>query len=220
MNIHRVIEAYYSKSLGEHDRERSWEHCYDFFHKTRADGLAANRDLAALHLAFYLASWGMYRGSSFLINYAYTVHCGVIDLITDSSFDALWNADFGACKTDSQLVPPIRELIDRVRRAYKPFIHKKNSTQPTDTLVTKIILGTFGCLPACDEYFIKGFKSEGLKYSPLNRKFIEHNFDFCQEQFPELREEQASIKQKRGLHYPLMKLVDMYFWQLGREARN
>ena len=25
------------------------------------------------------------------------------------------------------------------------------------------------------------------------------------------------IKQNRGIHYPLMKLVDMYFWQIGYE---
>lgn len=45
----------------------SWEHCYTFFasHPT-------NFDLASLHLAFYLASWGMYRGSTAIRNYDYS----------------------------------------------------------------------------------------------------------------------------------------------------
>ena len=88
--------AYYGDALGEHHRYRSWEHCYSYFRRVRPDGLAADRDHAALQLAFYLASWGMYRGSSFLLQYAYTVHHCVIDLVAETRFDDLWNTDFGA----------------------------------------------------------------------------------------------------------------------------
>src|SRR5262245_15461814 len=42
-----------------HHRFRLWEHCYAYFQRGQNDC-----DLASLHLAFYLASWGMYRGSS------------------------------------------------------------------------------------------------------------------------------------------------------------
>lgn len=42
----------------------------------------------------------MYRGSSFLLQHAYTVHRGVIDLIADTRFDGLWAADFGAGEAD------------------------------------------------------------------------------------------------------------------------
>lgn len=218
MSIHREIRAYYGEAEGEHHRYRSWEHCYGFFRQARADGLAANRDHAALQLAFYLASWGMYRGSSFLLQYANPVHRGVVDLVADARFDGLWGADFGAGETDLQLAPLVGELIVGVRQAYKPFVAATGSSQPTDTLVTKVILGTFGCLPACDRYFIDGFKSEGLKYSYLNDNFVERILGFCREHLPELQKEQASIEESGGIHYPLMKLVDMYFWQLGYEG--
>jgi hypothetical protein len=33
----------------------------------------------------------------------------------------------------------------------------------------------------------------------------------------EFRQEQAKIERMRGMHYPLMKLVDMYFFQIGFE---
>lgn len=164
MSIHREIRAYYGEAAGEHHRYRSWEHCYGFFRQARTDGLVANRDHAALQLGFYLASWGMYRGSSFLLQHAYTVHRGVIDLAADARFDGLWGADFGAGEADLQLVPRVGELIVGVRQAYKPFVAATGSSQPTDTLITKVILGTFGCLPACDRYFIDGFKSQGLRY--------------------------------------------------------
>jgi len=218
VNIHRAIRAYYGEAAGKHHRYRSWEHCYGFFRQARADGLAANRDHAALQLGFYLASWGMNRGSSFLLQHAYTVHRDVIDLVADARFDALWGMDFGAGEADGQLVPRVGELIVGVRQAYKTFAPATGSAQPTDTLITKVILVTFGCLPACDRYFIDGFKSEGLKYSYLNDKFVERILGFCHEHLPELQKEQVGIEQSGGLHYPLMKLVDMYFWQLGYEG--
>ncbi|MDD8025557.1 MAG: hypothetical protein PHI34_03505 [Acidobacteriota bacterium] len=219
-NIRRTIQAFYDEGKEEHHRNRSWNHCYNYFRQSRPKGLAADRDLAALQLAFYLASWGMYRGSSFLLQHAYTVHRGVIDLISEARFDTLWAADFGAGEKDGQLVPRIRDLIDDIRQAYKPFVREKGSAQPTDTLITKVILGTFGCLPACDEYFIKGFKSEGYKYSMLNANYLMRILGFCRDHVSELLKEQASIKQSSGLHYPIMKLVDMYFWQLGREGNS
>jgi hypothetical protein len=148
------------------------------------------------------------------------VHRGIIDSIADPRFAALWNSDFGASETDSQLVPMMFELIESVRKSYKPFAPATGSAQPTDTLITKAILGTFGCLPACDRYFINGFKSEGFRFSSLNTKFAERLLSYCQENLAELRREQASIKKSSGLRYPLMKLVDMYFWQIGYEGNK
>ncbi|MBI4500776.1 MAG: hypothetical protein HY700_06400 [Gemmatimonadetes bacterium] len=83
MSIHRAVTTYYNTALGEHHRYRSWEHCYNYFRRARPARLAADRDQATLQLAFYLASWGMYRGSSFLLRHAYTVHGDTIDIITD-----------------------------------------------------------------------------------------------------------------------------------------
>lgn len=160
----------------------------------------------------------MYRGSSFLLQYAYAVHCGVVDLVADARLDGLWGADFGAGEADLQLVPLVGELIAGVQQAYKPFVAATGSSQPTATLVTKVILGTFGCLPACDRYFIDGLKSQGLKYSYLNDKFVERILGFCHEHLPELQKEQASIERRGGFRYPLMKLVDMYSWHLGYEG--
>jgi hypothetical protein len=159
----------------------------------------------------------MYRGSSFLLGRSYTVHRGVVDVIAKPRFNSLWNAEFGARKTDIRLIPPMLEAIDGIRRAYKPFAPTTGSAQPTDTLISKVVLGTFGCLPAGDEYFIRGFRREGLKYSYLNDEFIERVHVICQENLADLHREQVNIHKISGMRYPLMKLVDMYFWQIGRK---
>src|SRR5712692_9592607 len=136
----------------------------------------------------------MYRGSSFLLQHTYTVHRGVIDLIAERRFTELWDADVGASEADGKFVPVISQLIEGVRKAYEPFAPVTASAQPIDTLITKVVLGTFGCLPACDRYFIDGFKSGGFKYSYPNNKFVERIGHFCRDHIRELREEQESIE--------------------------
>jgi hypothetical protein len=160
----------------------------------------------------------MYRGGSFLLQHTFTVHRPVIRVISKPRFDPLWKVDFGAELDDVRLVPLILELIDAVRDAYTPFTAGRGAEQATDTLVTKVILGTVGCLPACDRFFIKGFRSQGFPYFDLNERFVRRLLEFCQQHLRGLRREQANIKRLgMGCHYPLMKLVDMYFWQLGYE---
>ena len=79
-------------------------------------------------------------------------------------------------------------------------------------------MGTLGCLPACDRFFIDGFRRKGFKYSYLNGKFIDCVLEFCHDNTSNLRNEQIRIKRSRGVTYPFMKLVDMYFWQIGFKA--
>jgi len=215
VTIQEKIQAHHERISGEHDRFRSWEHCYGYFRRTTPQGLSADRSQAALQLAFYLASWGMYRGSSFLLQYSFTAHLGVIDLLAKPCFSALWDTEFGASQMDHDLVPKIIETIGGIRTAYQPFAEISASGQASDTLVTKVILGTLGCLPACDRYFIEGFKHMGFHYTRLNPNFIEQVLDFCQRNLQELKKAQVAIEKIGGIRYPLMKLVDMYFWQIG-----
>ncbi len=59
-------------------RFRSWEHCYKCFYDARNES-NIDYDYLSLQLAFYLASWGMYRGSSFLLQKDYKLHIPVVE---------------------------------------------------------------------------------------------------------------------------------------------
>jgi hypothetical protein len=218
MSISETIGAFVG-AMGEHHRYRSWEHCYGYFRTSGQEGISGDREHAALQLGFYLASWGMYRGSSFLLQYDYTVHLGVIGRLLESRCSILWEKDFdfGARADDTTFVKVILDAVDAVREAYRPFAPAAETRQATDTLVTKVILGTLGCLPACDRYFVDGFRHEGLSYYSVNRNFVERILRFCQENLGVLLREQKRIASHGGKHYPLMKLVDMHFWQIGYE---
>jgi hypothetical protein len=140
MSIHEKIQQYYSGMTDEHHRYRSWEHCYRYFHGLTAESVAVNRDTAALHLGFYLASWGMCRPSGFLFQCGYTVHYGVIDRIFQPQFSSLWTREFGISDNDVDLIAIIIDAVEAVRDAYRPVA---DSREATDTLVTKVMLGTW-----------------------------------------------------------------------------
>ena len=70
-------EFYNDLKTDENGRYRSWEHCYSHFIKARGNP-NADYDYLSLQLAFYLASWGMYRGSSFLLQKDYRIHIPVV----------------------------------------------------------------------------------------------------------------------------------------------
>jgi hypothetical protein len=210
-SIAEKILAYHGVR-GEHDRDRSWEYCYKYFHHANAEAIKADRHHAALQLGFYLASWGMYRGSAFLLQYAYTVHLGVVDCLLESKFSKSWTEEFGASANDVELADLILEACQDIRTAYRPF------GEATDTLVTKVVLGTMGCFPALDTYFNDGCKHSGISVpSRLDSKFIQEIRGFCQNNLGEFQSEQARIEHTYGMRYPLMKLVDMYFHQIGLE---
>lgn len=111
----------------------------------------------------------------------------------------------------------ILDAANAIREAYRPFAPAAESRQASDTLVTKVMLGTFGCLPACDQYFIEGFRHGKFKYYYVNQSFVERVLGFCRDNLQVLLDEQRSIASRGGGHYPLMKLVDMHFWQIGYE---
>ena len=212
MSIESTIQSYFGNVEGdEHHRYRSWDHCYRFFQQVTPLGLAKNRDDAAMKLGFYLASWGMYRGGSFLLERAYTVHLAAIDCLADPRWSALWSGEIGANDIGEDTFSDVVELRKCIGAAYAPF------GVPTDTLATKIMLGTLGCSPACDRYFIVGFTGEGHPFSCFNRLFVRRVVGFCSDNLAALRRAQARIELRVGCRYPLMKLVDMYFFQKGWE---
>jgi hypothetical protein len=209
---HRIAAFHDRAVASPHHRYLSWEHCYRFFRSRTPEELLLGKDAAALQLGFYLASWGMYRGSSFLLQRSYTIHIAVVERLAAPELSALWDTEVGTNASDAALVPTILFAVDAVRDAYAPF------GAATDTLVTKVILGTLGCLPAVDRFFIDGFKKSGNKYSYLNALFVKRVISFCSECGGSLRLEQDRIQRVSGVRYPLMKLADMYFWEIGYEA--
>jgi hypothetical protein len=100
----------------------------------------------------------MYRGSTFLLQRTYTVHVGVVEGLAAPEFARLWVTEVGT-DTDPQIVDAILAAVSAIMEAYTP------SGTATDTLATKVLLGTLACLPAVDRFFVEGF--QGVRQAVL-----------------------------------------------------
>ncbi len=207
----RKIISFYNKALKDKNhRFRSWEHCYKHFSENHDD-----HDLAALNLGFYLASWGMYRGSTFSLQKDYKIHIDCVHELKNITYgyEALRNASPESYINSPEKIELLFQLKEKIKICYKPYTINKNKNEVTDTLITKILLGTLGCVPAYDRIF-----KDGLKRCKLPQSFTERSFLKLMEQL--ILEQQIFKKMEMnlktdGFNYPVMKQIDMYYWALG-----
>ena len=202
----------------ENGRSRSWEHCYRVFRDARTDA-SPDYDYLSLHLAFYLASWGMYRGSCFIFQKDYKVHTPIVEKVLKPEYDCL----FGLACTDvrnDDLRAQLMELSDDIADYFDPIREEVKGRvveyPVSPVLITKILLGTLGCVPAYDTFFEKGVRHLGLKERNYNEDSLLELADFYEEHNDRLEEARRGM-QCDGLIYPQMKLLDMGFWQIGFE---
>lgn len=212
MDVRRAIELFLKgdeKDLGEDPNGgyASFDYCYNYFYsfykENKIEEMAndENLQLSCLQLGFYLASWGMMRGSSFLLRRSAKNYKDLINTI--SKMDRkLWEID-----ADNYNDENIEILLDCKKQIIKALGEENN---PSDTLITKIMLGVFANIPAFDQYVRKSFK-----FHPVNKKnllkikeFYEknktildsykiHTFDFL-------------TSKKTNTTYTKAKLIDMY----------
>ncbi|MBP2033347.1 hypothetical protein J2Z42_002050 [Clostridium algifaecis] len=197
-------------------RYRSWEYCYSHFYNARGKE-DADIDYLSLHLAFYLASWGMYRGSSFLLQKDYKVHIPVVQELLKPKYDPLMGIECTEFKKEGnqnllvEINAFIIEYYDKIRREVKEQDLKK---QLSYTLITKILMGTMGCVPAYDRYFISGIKNQKIATGNYNIKSVLQLVDFYEKNADRLESVRKSMT-VCDLPYPQMKMLDMGFWQIG-----
>ena len=212
----------YFKQLQTDDngRYKSWEHCYCAFAKYKGKKKLTdeNVDFLCLHLAFYLASWGMYRGSSFLLQKDYMVHANAVLKLVN--YTDLWGAEYKDHDSDDK-IEQLFELTEELRKIYCPIRKsvriKKIEKSISDVLISKILLGTLGCTPAYDEYFVKGVRSGKVASGTFSHKSISEltNFYNDKDRRGKLEEWKREISRQRKVTYPQMKILDMCFWQIG-----
>lgn len=216
--IESSMKFYNDLKADKNGRYRSWEHCYSHFIKARKSK-EVDHDYLSLQLAFYLASWGMYRGSSFLLQKDYKVHIPVVKELLKNKYDALAGIDCIGLKDDSnqKLLQDINSFLgqyyDKIRREVK---EQKLKNQLSVTLITKILMGTLGCVPAYDRYFIAGIKNQKVATGNYNIRSIMKLVKFYEKNADRLEPIREKMEVE-GMPYPQMKLLDMGFWQIGYE---
>lgn len=220
--IDELIDAaqtfYEDARRDKNGRSRSWEHCYRVFRDARTDP-SPDCDYLSLHLAFYLASWGMYRGSSFLLQKDYKVLVPIVEEILKPEYDCL----FGVACTDlreSEVQGSLKELGDYIAEHFglirDEVAGREVPTPVSPVLITKILMGTLGCVPAYDRFFVDGIKKYRVTTQEYSRNSLLKLVGFYEEHNDRLEEARRGMR-VGDLTYPQMKLLDMGFWQIGFE---
>ncbi|MDW0116132.1 hypothetical protein QTL97_04235 [Sporosarcina thermotolerans] len=195
--IKEMLDMYIEPATEDiHHRYNSWHHCHSFFannHQRLHEEFV--QDVAALHIGFYLASWGMMRGSSKLIQKDYKIH---LEFVRTVAGNTNYTAFYSRQLTDEEHVETLMELVNETRACYEEF-------NVSDTLVTKILMGVFGNIPAFDRYFRKGLRLHSMKSSLTKESLIEivRFYNTYKMEFEPYLDS----------GFTPMKLIDMYFWQ-------
>lgn len=212
-SIEYIVSEFKTKSAPE-DRYTSFDYCYNYFRTT--NDLTADIEKSCLTLGFYLASWGMFRGSSFLLQKSVKHFQPTIEYI--ASLDKLsWAIDVD-CYND--------ENIETIIKIYNDIKHHLIKNGNSDlTLITKILLGVFGFVPAFDDFFCDtfrkifngqcGFRRLNSKSLLIIRSFYESNKQMIDKLSHETYTTAFATKQKTLINYPKAKIIDMYGFTIG-----
>ena len=142
-------------------RYSAYDFCYNYFndfplHKKTEIASSENMTISCLHLGMFLATWGMYR-NSFLQRNSFKIYEPLIKKIAEEK--RLWGIDVVNYKQDGN----IKYILDfRKKLITKIESLEIEGSSATDTLITKIMMGVFGCVPAYDELFTATLHNKSL----------------------------------------------------------
>ena len=217
--INAAQTFYEDARANENGRSRSWEHCYRVFRDARTDP-SPDCDYLSLHLAFYLASWGMYRGSSFLLQKDYKVLSPIVEEVLKHEYDCLFGV---ACADlrEHEVQGSLEELYKYIAKHFRPIrdevAGREVASSVSPVLVTKILMGTLGCVPAYDRFFQDGVATYKVTTQEYSLESVRKLAKFYEEHNDRLEEARHGMRTE-DLTYPQMKLLDMGFWQIGFET--
>lgn len=214
MNLEGNITKYLDGGADSDGREAdaryaSFDYCFNYFQSFReAKNIAAladstNIQLSCLSLGFYLASWGMFRGSAELLQKSARHLRAAIELIAAAD-PTLWEID-AHCYSEQN----VKHLLDMGRT------FRQSYPGMSDILITKIMLGVFGNVPAFDTNFKTGFQVSTFGPKALRKigAFYNENVEIIEKYRTQTLDFVSGEATRRK--YTRAKVIDMAFFVEG-----
>jgi hypothetical protein len=218
MNINKNVKQFIEgdgKNGGRNLNERyaSFDFCYNYFQSFKERGCIEkmadkdNMQMSCLQLGFYLASWGMLRGSSFLLEKSIKHYEPLIRNIV--KFDKqIWEIDADNYTEENiNLLLKCRDMICK---------SLGDGNKLTDTLTTKIMLGVFSNVPAYDDFFRRGFEVYSFGEKSLRKiaRFYNENKEVIDKYKIRTFDFPTGLETKR--EYTKAKIIDMICFVEGQ----
>lgn len=200
----------YSKDEGRHPLARyaSFDYCFNYFQgfKNKKEIAKNNIQNSCLHLGFYLASWGMFH-NSFLLQKSIKFYEPLVEYIAEQEND-FWKIDVSNY-TDTNL--------EKLINCGKEIKNKLSNKGVTDTLVTKIMLGVFGNVPAFDTYFRSGSNLVAFNKHSLEEVYLfyDKNSKIISDEADKIKTFEYHSGETGNRSYTKAKIIDMIFFIEG-----
>ncbi|NWN50293.1 hypothetical protein HT121_23150 [Pseudomonas sp. MAFF 301514] len=160
-DVNRYAQIYYQNiqpSPGnDYPRLKAWEFLYEYiWDESRprwADLISEEQiDTTALHIGFYLANWGMFRGSSGLLqNSNLDLMKALAKCLFTGQGPELFELSLDNFAPGAPDLAYNQALLDSVLTSMETLA---TNVSWTDTLKTKILMGVWGECPALDRFYI------------------------------------------------------------------
>lgn len=202
----------YIESRTPISRDASFDYCYNYFMEFAEDDARKlyapkNLETSCLQLGFFLASWGMMRKGELRKLNGWGLG-PVVEAIADAD-KKIWEIHLHSYH-DAEKLKIVFDVRDQIRDAF-PF----DRTKVSDILVSKTMLGVFGCVPAFDKFFAAGSGLKTFNLASLQElgKFYETN----KAEFEKIKEKTLKFgsDSKTKYFYKEAKLADMIFYVQG-----
>lgn len=205
------VAQFMRERRGSTSRNASYDHCFNYFRehfeRHRVNDLlnGTQLQLSCLHLGFYLASWGMFRGKAALLQHSSSALVPVVELISNAP-EVLWTLDVKDYDDES-----VSEILE-----FKDALAVRVPGGRSEILTSKIMLGVFGCVPAFDRYFRKGSGLSSFRKQALLeiREYYRGNQDVIESCRSNTMDFEGSVL---GRQYTQAKVVDMIFFIEGNK---
>lgn len=156
--IEKAVEKFTNQTSAD-QRYASFDYCYNFFRSRERNTINTDLEKGCAVLGYYLASWGMMRASSFLLQKSYH-HLIPIVKYLNSLDKSAWDINPEQYVEKASL---IHEIYNTVRSKIIDGAHRHK------VLVTKVMLGALGIVPAYDEFFCAYFKKVEPAFSRFSK---------------------------------------------------
>ena len=224
MDVNKLIEQY-TRDINlsipiNHSAKYQYDILLNYFSNFNviSDSVSGENVLmSSLMVNHYLAIWGMFRGSSNLGN---TNSYFIADLLTfmlnsnNGVLLPLLDKNFSSFSSND--IPVLNKVIYDIKKEIS-----RSGISPTDTLVSKILLGVWGQVPAYDRYFLNGIKNiNKLTDYKLTSSLSANGIVKLSMWANQFNWEPVYSNSEFGnvLEYSLAKKVDMALFSLGKNS--
>ena len=225
----------------EHHRFRSYDPCKEYFdaHYGKEMTKEETKEVyneCALRLFYYLTSWGMLRNKDWFIWKSHKVFVPVVEVLFKTSHKKLWNinpltSDYSAksyatavTTLYNEVYKALSKTLDDDDKKYPPKGDKENVDHKiTQLLICKIIMGTYGCVIAYDQYDVKGMRAIGVTVSSKMDKLLENTYNIVldnRNSFEKIMEDMkkyVDTDTKKPVNYTVFKVLDMILWSYAEK---